>query len=73
MKLIMMIGMLVTVIIGSVIKIRREDLRSLIQVKVKSAVETVRREEMRSMSRSLVGESNYDVFTTRYCAALRWR
>lgn len=46
-----------------------EELRSLIQIEVRSAAENVRREEMKSMSRNFVDETICDVFATGYCAA----
>lgn len=51
------------------IKISRDELRSLIQVEVKSSVKTAQREEMRNMSRNFVEETLCNFFTTRYCAA----
>lgn len=52
-----------------VIKIRRKNLQSLIQLEAKSAIETVQRLEMRSLSRNLVEKIVCDAFITRYCAA----
>lgn len=50
------------------IVISREELRSLIQIEVKSAVEATQREEMGSMFRNLVEETICDVSATGYSA-----
>lgn len=52
-----------------VVKINKEELRSLILVEVQTAEETAQRERMRSRSRTLVEATICDVFTTGYCVA----
>lgn len=52
-----------------VITISTEKLRSLIQIKVKSAVDAAQRDEKGSMSRNLVEETICNVLATRPCAA----
>lgn len=47
----------------------REELKSLIELRVKSAVDTAQREEMRSMLRKMVGETIFHVIASRSCAA----
>lgn len=54
-----------------VIMMNREELSSLVQVKVRSAVDATEREKMKSKSLSLFEETTWDVFTTGYCAATK--
>lgn len=53
-----------------VIMLRRENLRSLIQIELLSAIEVTQREKMRNMSRNNVQEIVRDVFSTGNCVAI---
>lgn len=51
-----------------VVRISREELRSLTKAEVELADKTAQRKEMKSIFRNLVGKTLSDVFTTGYSA-----